>query len=76
MPCILFGLIKKERVVSIVQQGQKDSSIPTDVGQNQLASIFMGSMRFTIMQWRLTNYSNDLKKEGVLLWKTLEKLIS
>ena len=67
---------KKERVVSIIQQGQKDSSIRSDVDPNQLASVFMGSMRFTILQWRLNNYSNDLKKEGVLLWETLEKLIS
>jgi len=67
---------KKERVVSIIQQGQKDSSIRSDVDQNQLASVFMGSMRFTILQWRLNNYSNDLNREGELLWETLEKLIS
>lgn len=67
---------KKERVVRIIQQGQKDGSIRSDVDQNQLASVFMGSMRFTILQWRLNNYSNDLKREGESLWATLEKLIS
>lgn len=67
---------KKERVVSIILQGHKDGSIRSDLDPNQLASIFMGSMRFTILQWRLNNYSNDLKKEGVLLWKTIKSLIT
>lgn len=66
---------KKERVVSIIQQGQKDGSIRSDVDPNQLASVFMGSMRFTILQWRLNNYSNDLKKEGVMLREVIEKLL-
>lgn len=65
---------KKERVVRIIEQGQKDGSIRSDVDPNQLASVFMGSMRFTILQWRLNNYSNDLKREGELLWATFAKL--
>jgi AcrR family transcriptional regulator len=66
---------KKERIVSIMQQGQKDCSIRPDVDPNQLASVFMGSMRFTILQWRLNNYSDDLKKEGTMLWQVIEKLL-
>ena len=65
---------KKERIVSIMQQGQKDCSIRPDVDPNQLASVFMGSMRFTILQWRLNNYSDDLKKEGTMLWQVIKKL--
>ncbi|UKN02246.1 TetR/AcrR family transcriptional regulator [Paracrocinitomix mangrovi] len=66
---------KKERVVNIIQQGQKDGSIRMDIDTKQLATIFMGSMRFTILQWRLNQYKSDLIKEGDLLWKSLEKLI-
>lgn len=67
---------KKERVVSIIEQGQKDRSIRSDVDPNQLASVFMGSMRFTILQWRLNNYSNDLKKDGKMLWNVIETLFT
>lgn len=67
---------KKERVESIIQQGQQDGSIRSDVNANQLASVFMGSMRFTILQWRLNNYSNDLKLEGKGLWSTLFRLLN
>jgi AcrR family transcriptional regulator len=67
---------KKQRVESIIQQGQTDGSIRTDIKANQIATIFMGSMRFTILQWRLNNYNTDLNNEGELLWKTIETLIS
>lgn len=67
---------KKQRVVSIIEQGQNDGSIRSDVDVHQLASIFMGSMRFTILQWRLNNYNFDLKKEGNALWSTIQILLS
>ena len=67
---------KKKRVMSIIQAGQEDGSIRKDADASQLASVFMGSMRFTILQWRLNSYSNDLRNEGKLLWGTVEKLIS
>ncbi len=63
-------------MVSIVQLGQEDGSIRKDIQPDQLASVFMGSMRFTILQWSLNNYSDDLRNEGKLLWKTIEKLVS
>lgn len=67
---------KKERVVHIVQLGQEDGSIRKDVDAAQLASIFMGSMRFTILQWRLNEYQSNLNKDGVQLWETMRKLMT
>lgn len=67
---------KKDRVITIIQQGQKDGSIRSDIDATQLASVFMGSMRFTILQWRLNQYATDLRNEGGLLWETLEKLLA
>ena len=66
---------KKIRVEKIISQGQTDGSIRNDIEPDQLASVFMGSMRFTILQWRLNNYNTDLRKEGDLLWVTLSNLI-
>ncbi len=67
---------KKTRVENIIRLGQEDGSIRNDVAPEQLASIFMGSMRFTILQWRLNNYKADLKKEGELLWGAINALVS
>lgn len=67
---------KKQRVKNIIELGQKDGSIRNDVQPEQLASIFMGSMRFIILQWRLNNYKNDLNKEGYSLWDTIKTLLN
>jgi hypothetical protein len=67
---------KKKRVEQIIQLGQEDGSIRKDIKADQLAIVFMGSMRFTILQWRLNNYKADLKKEGDLLWKTMQTITS
>jgi AcrR family transcriptional regulator len=66
---------KKESVVRIIELGQNDGSIRKDVDAIQIASIFMGSMRFTILQWRLNKYQTNLINEGQLLWETISKLI-
>lgn len=67
---------KKTRVENIIRLGQEDGSIRSDVEPEQLASIFMGSMRFTILLWRLNNHKADLKKEGELLWGAMKTLVS
>lgn len=67
---------KKDRIESIIVYGREDHSIRNDIEPSQLASIFMGSMRFTILQWRLNQYKFDLIKEGKLLWETISKIIS
>ena len=66
---------KKERVEKIIEMGQLDGSIRNDLNVGQLATIFMGSMRFTILQWRLNDYKQNLRKEGEELWNTIKKLI-
>lgn len=67
---------KKKRIITIIEGGQKDQSIRSDVDPEKLATIFMGSMRFTILQWRLNSYKNDLIKEGRSLWKSINQLLA
>ena len=66
---------KSQMVTNIIEGGQKDGSIRKDVNSKQLTNIIMGSMRFTILKWRLSNFDFNLKKEGDKLWKTIETLI-
>ncbi len=66
---------KKALIQSFIEIGQKDGSIRSDVSPLQLATIIMGSMRLTILQWRLTSFSENLIKLGKSLWKTIDVLI-
>jgi len=66
---------KKERIGMISKSGQKDGSIRKDIDGDDLASLFMGGMRFTILRWRLNDYKYNLVEEGKHLWTTFELLI-
>ncbi len=66
---------KKTFIENIILIGQKDESIRSDFEPSQLADIIMGSMRFTILRWRLNNFDFNLVKEGDKLWGTMEKIL-
>jgi AcrR family transcriptional regulator len=66
---------KKTLLEHIIVLGQKDNSIRKDFNPSQLADIIMGSMRFTILRWRLNNFDFNLKKEGKNLWNTVSIIL-
>ena len=66
---------KRQLVMNLLNEGIEDGSIRDDANAEQLASIILGSMRFNVLQWRLSDFKFDLNKKGVELWKTLNLLI-
>ena len=67
---------KKQLVISILEEGIKDGSIRSDIDEEQLSSIILGSMRFTVLQWRLSNFEFSLNTQGEQLWQTIDSLIN
>ncbi len=69
-------LIQKKQMVSrIIEEGMKDGSIRADVDAEQLMSIILGSMRFTVLQWRMSKFGFDLNKAGLNLCNALNLLL-
>lgn len=67
---------KKTLLENIIILGQKDLSIRADITPSQLADIIMGSMRFTILRWRLNDFNFNLIKEGEALWSAISKILT
>lgn len=67
---------KKSKVEAIIKTGQLDGSIRNDIDTEQLSPIFMGTMRFTILQWRMNHYKADLNHQGVELWETMHSMFA
>lgn len=63
-------------VMNMLKKGVEDGSIRNDANLEQLTSIILGSMRFNVLQWRLSNFEFDLNKKGDELWQTLKLLIN
>ena len=74
---IIQKMIKKrnQKLIQILKEGQIEESIRNDISAEQIATIIMGSMRLTVLNWKLSNFDTDLKKDGEKLWNTIEKLI-
>jgi len=74
---IVKGIIDQKRfmIESIIEFGQSDGSIRKDVDFKQLTTIILGSMRLTVLNWRLSEFNFDLIDQSKELWKTIEKLI-
>jgi len=65
-----------EAIQKMITQGQQSGEIRTDICEEQITTIIMGTLRLHVNKWKLSDFSFDLKQEGINLWKTIKKLIS
>ena len=66
----------KSRFIRIIEIGQQDGSVRSDIEPSALVNIFMGGIRFTVLQWRISNFSTDLENDGHVLLSTFHALFS
>jgi len=66
---------KKQMVIKIIEEGKQDGSIRKDINVDQLMSIILGSMRFTVLQWRMSKFQFNLTEKGKELYKAINLLI-
>tara|TARA_B110000211_G_scaffold133519_1_gene153071 strand:- start:153 stop:734 length:582 start_codon:yes stop_codon:yes gene_type:complete len=64
-----------ERMIKLLNEGQKNNEIRNDVNTEQLAKIIQGGIRITILSWKLSGFKTSLSQEGEKLWITIQKLI-
>jgi len=65
-----------EYFTTLLEKCQKDGSIRSDIGKEDLSVIVMGSIRHIVTVWRLSGFSVDLNESGQKLIKTLEVLLT
>lgn len=66
---------KRKHLLPIVKQGQQDGIFTTAIPTEDLLHIMMGSFRLHMLQWRLTNFSFDVKQKGNKLVTSILTLI-
>jgi AcrR family transcriptional regulator len=49
---------------AIIQQGQANSEIRSDIESFDLSTIILGSLRMFVKQWHISNFSFDLNERG------------
>ena len=66
---------KSNLVHAMLQSGISAGQIREDVDANQLTNLILGTMRFTVLKWRLSKYEFNLVEEGKALQQTIELLL-
>ena len=66
---------KRKHLLQIIQQGQKQRQFTDTLSADELVHIIMGSFRLHMLQWRLSDFSFDLKSKGNKLMANLLTLI-
>lgn len=66
---------KRKHLLQIIRQGQKQGQFTDTLTADELVHIIMGSFRLHMLQWRLSDFSFDLKLKGNKLMANLLMLI-
>jgi AcrR family transcriptional regulator len=65
----------KTSYMMVLDEGKKTKSIRKDISSEHLSFIIMGSIRLSINQWGLMNYSYNLCSKYNELWNTIHKIV-
>ena len=66
---------RTKKIITLIEIGQQEGSIRQDIDAVQLATIFLGCIRTTILSWKLAGFKTDLKSDGGKIWETLKILL-
>ncbi len=69
-------MIKRmQHLKPIIQIGQENGAITTDLESDELIHILMGSVRLFMLKWRMSKFEFDIQTEGNKMLTSILKLI-
>ncbi len=66
--------ILQQNIENIIDKGQAEGNVRTDIDKGNLALIFMGSLRLLVKRWDFNKQSFSLKLEGKKLLESFKTL--
>ncbi len=68
--------LQTNTIEAIILNGQNENNIRTDIDENSLALIAMGSFRLLVKKWELSNHSFNLMEKGKTHIQIINKVLS
>lgn len=74
---IIYSIMQESAKVYqvIIEEGQKEGGIRSDIDSKQITFIIMGTMRLNVIQWHLSGFSIDLNERCSQLFDTIFALM-
>jgi TetR/AcrR family fatty acid metabolism transcriptional regulator len=60
----------------LIEEGQSEHKIIKAIGSGTQTTIIMGSMRFTVLKWKISGHQADLVQEGNTVLSAILKMIT
>lgn len=67
--------MNQSKIEDIIEKGQTENNVRSDMDKSTLALIFMGAFRLLVKRWDLNNYNFNLKQEGAKLINSFKLFI-
>ena len=64
---------KMQLLAQILEQGKQTNEFATEISTEDLLPIILGSFRFQMLKWKLSNFQYDITTEGN---KTIDNLLA
>lgn len=64
-----------DTLITLIEKGQHDGLIRTDIDKEELAIIMVGGLRLMVTRWRLSKFGFDLQKKGEAYIQAVRMLI-
>ena len=64
---------KMQLLAQILEQGKQTNEFTTEISTEDLLPIILGSFRFQMLKWKLSNFQYDITTEGN---KTINNLLA
>jgi AcrR family transcriptional regulator len=74
----VYKLLKmhEDCLTCIIKRGQENGEIKiNNINIEQIIIIIIGSIRYAVKKWRISNYKYDIKSEGKILLENLKELL-
>jgi AcrR family transcriptional regulator len=74
----IYKLLKmhEDALMCIINKGQLSGEIRNgNISKVQLVRMIIGSIRYTVTKWRLSNYEFDIQTEGKILLENIKELL-
>lgn len=65
---------RKKLIIDIIESAKSDNKIK-EVESTELSKIIIGTIRMSVLEWKLSNFSYSLIESGNKIIKTFEKMI-
>lgn len=64
-----------DTLTQIIEIGQTKGEVRDDIEASHLALVVMGSLRLFVKKWQISNYSFDLRNEGLKITQSISVII-